>query len=285
MSKEYGNIQSKLEKLKRMPNLDYSIIGYSVLGEPIYCFHTGKYGGKQALITGAMHAREWISFYLIEKQIINMLRKNHNGGVYYIPLVNPDGVKLALCGCKFLPQIYKNYVLELNNNNADFSLWKANINGVDLNVNFNALWGMGEKNVRMPASENYIGRYPHSEPETEALAKFAKTILPFISVAYHSLGNVVYYGFKTLNEHQQAKTTNIAKFFATLLNYTPIKTLNSCGGFSDYISHELHLPAVTIELGSEDLSHPITTNQLKDIWCNNKKIPACFFSRSFEKLT
>ena len=58
-----------------------------------------------------------------------------------MPLVNPDGVRIALTRDK---------------------LWKANAKGVDLNVNFDARWGKGRRNVFSPAAENYVGPMPCS---------------------------------------------------------------------------------------------------------------------------
>ena len=82
------------------------------------------------------------------------------------------------------------------NKGKDFSLWKANARGVDLKVNFDAKWGPGKQNVRYPASANYIGSMPFSEPETRALAEFTKEVKPDATISYHTKGGEIYYGFE-----------------------------------------------------------------------------------------
>ena len=64
----------------------------------------------------------------------------------------------------------------LNGGDKDFSLWKANARGVDLNVNFAASWGKGKRNLRVAGAENYIGEKPFSEPETLTLKNFTQKI-------------------------------------------------------------------------------------------------------------
>ena len=73
-----------------------------------------------------------------------------DGGIYFIPMTNPDGVRLAQEGAGFIrnKELKKN-LLQINGG-PDFSLWKANINGVDLNTNFDARWGQGKRNVFFP---------------------------------------------------------------------------------------------------------------------------------------
>ena len=60
-------------------------------------------------------------------------------------------------------------LLNINKNSEDFSLWKANARGVDINVNFDADWGEGRYNLTYPSSANYIGKDANSEEETRAI--------------------------------------------------------------------------------------------------------------------
>ena len=68
-------------------------------------------------------------------------------------MTNPDGVALALGGLSSVKEPSRADFLRGLNGGEDFSLWKANANGVDLNVNFDARWGAGIKNVFSPARE------------------------------------------------------------------------------------------------------------------------------------
>ena len=100
---QFQEIENALLNLKNLDNVDFSIIGYSQLGKPIYAFHVGSYLGPQIIVEGAIHAREWItSLLLIEIVKYYSELTIQDGGFYFIPLVNPDGVQLALDGVDFI---------------------------------------------------------------------------------------------------------------------------------------------------------------------------------------
>ena len=79
------------------------------------------------------------------------------------------------------------------------------------------------------------------------------------SLSIHSKGEVVYYGYDNLSISKLNRDKRIAEGLASYLNFTPEKTEQSVGGVSDYISEIYGVPALTIELGSDDLTHPISS--------------------------
>ncbi|MFR1983948.1 MAG: M14 family zinc carboxypeptidase [Christensenellaceae bacterium] len=115
------------------------------------------------------------------------------GSVWIVPLMNPDGALLSQCGLSSVADGAARERLLRINGGEDFSLWKANGAGVDLNVNFDADWGEGKRNVRAAASENYIGPEPFSEPETRALKAFTEEIRPDYTLSYHTKGGEIYW--------------------------------------------------------------------------------------------
>ena len=141
-------------------------VGKSVLGKNILATHVGDYSGTQILIQAGIHSREWITSLLLVEQA-RYLHNNQlveNGGIYFIFITNPDGVEIALDGIDVVDcEITRNYLISANNGSMDFSRYKANINLVDLNTNFEANWGQGNQNVFCPATENFVGFYPNSE--------------------------------------------------------------------------------------------------------------------------
>lgn len=69
--------------------------------------------------------------------------------LYVVPMVNPDGVDLVVGNTKqYLPDVYK-HAKTLSDNYPQIpfpSGWKANINGVDLNLQFPARLGTSKRN-------------------------------------------------------------------------------------------------------------------------------------------
>lgn len=253
----FEEIACKIEGLSSVENVDTKIIGRSVSGKPIYSFHVGHYDKNQIIITSAIHAREWITALLVEELVkIYSAKKIISGGIYFVPLCNPDGVQIALNG---------------------ESLWKANARGVDLNVNFDADWGGGAQNVREPGPENFIGPHPNSEPEVKALIEFTSEVKPRIVIAYHSKGEVIYHGFEPSNgkknKMQFFRDFMLAKRIGRITGYAPVKTENSTGGYSDWVSMHLGIPALTIEVGKDEYLHPIDVDKLPGILNQNKNVP------------
>lgn len=274
---KYNSIIKTLKNISL--SLDHKIIGASTQNTPIYCFHIGPYNKPQILLEAGIHAREYISTLALIKEMIYLNRLHPTDfGTYFIPLTNPDGVKLVLDGSSDFDNKTRNSLYKLNNNCNQFDLWKANINGVDLNVNFDALWGTGRYNMFTPSPANYIGPHPHSEPETIALVNFLSTIKIIGSLSIHSKGEVVYYGYDNLTQQEIDRDKHIANLLSAFLNFKAEKTIDSVGGFSDFISEKLHIPAFTIELGNDNLTHPITIKHLKFITPNFLGITQYFYN-------
>ena len=266
----YNNLSTEIKSLIKEKNIDHEVYGKSYLGEDLHAFHKGSYHGKQLLITASMHAREYISC----KVVLNLIKEyNLTTGCYFIPLVNPDGVRIVLEGINFIDDCgLKNLLYRINNNSRDFSLWKANARGVDLNVNFNAMWGESKFTSFFPSSSGYVGEYPNSEIENKNLLNFIQNKHFYMSIAYHSKGNVVYYGFEKLNKKEIKNAKKVAKDIAKLLKYKIIQSKGSTGGLSDYLSYSLKIPSFTIELGSDKLKHPIKLSEIDIIYKNQYKM-------------
>lgn len=243
------------------------IIGKSVLNRDILCVKCGCKGPK-IIVQCAIHAREWITSLLALKLISDF---SADCVAYFILAANPDGVALATKGlCSVKEKLRKEFLKNINGG-QDFSLWKANANGVDLNVNFNAKWGQGVKNVFEPSSENYVGFCFESEPETRALVNFTRRIKPSATLSFHTKGEEIYWFF-----NQDAKNSKrdlkIAKSLAAVTGYKVEYTSGSVGGYKDWCISELKIPAFTVETGSDNLSHPVIEKNLGDIYDKNKYI-------------
>ncbi len=224
------------------------VIGKSLFGHPILCYGVIKTPYPRAIIQASIHAREYITAYLTLKLIKDFYKNGKVGSVYFIPVLNPDGVMISLKKDK---------------------LYKANGRGVDLNVNFDARWSTGSQNVREKASQNYIGEKPFSEPETLAIRDFTLKIKPDYTISYHSKGQEIYYEFFQDNINRDLE---FAKEIANLTSYQIKSTPNSAGGYKDWCIQELKIPALTIEVGDDRLSHPIKKWHLRKIYKQNRGI-------------
>lgn len=90
-------------------------------------------------------------------------------------------------------------VLAINDGSTDFSGWKANIRGVDLNNQFPARWEIEAARKRQrPAPRDYPGPAPLTEPESQAMARLTRESNFDRVLAYHTQGEVIYWGFENL---------------------------------------------------------------------------------------
>lgn len=219
-------------------------VGYSELGRPIKGVFKGSADGPQILMQGAIHAREWVT-----AQLCLLLCEKYAGrcGLWCVPMSNPDGAMLAQYGLDSVGDAEtRKFLYGVNGNAADFSLWKANARAVDLNVNFNALWGSGKSNITYPAPANYIGPYPFSESESRALAALTDRVRPRYTLSYHARGRVIYYGFDGLDPDPSVKYVASA---AT--GYPAVTSEGSAGGYKDWFVLTAKRAGLTVEVGSD----------------------------------
>lgn len=224
-------------------------IGYTERGKLIPYFKIGN--GKPCILAQyAIHAREYITTCLALEQIEYLSNKPLYATVYFVPAVNIDGIEICL---------------------KNKPLYKANALGVDLNVNFDAGWGKGEFNSREKADENYIGEYPFCASETKALRDFTLSVNPDLTLSYHAKGEEVYWYFNQ-GESDKKRDYALAKIIAKSTGYKLKLTPNSYGGYKDWCISELKIPSFTVEVGADNLSHPIGEENLKEIFDKNKEV-------------
>ena len=250
--------------------------GKSVLGKNILATHVGDYSGPQVLIQAGIHAREYITSLLLVEQARNLHNNNlvQGGGIYFIFLTNPDGAELVLDGLNSVPcDITKQYLTIANNGSENFSQYKANINLVDLNTNFDANWGGVSQNITCPSTEDFIGFYPNIEREVNSLIDFTLKNKPLLTISYHTKGNVIFYGFEGQSQEDLNRDFEIGTRFSELTGYPLILTENSTGGYKDWCIQKLQIPAYTFEVGDETLPHPLGIETLPEIYNRNKDVP------------
>lgn len=256
----YRYIQRFYESVKR----EKAVIGKSLFGRNIYAVKLGN-GQPVGIAQYAIHGREYITAKLAVVQYKN---GNVSGSVWLIPLMNPDGALLSQRGIRSVPNDKREELIALNGG-EDFSLWKANGRGVDLNVNFPAKWGTGAKNVRFAGAENYIGTKPFSESETIALKNFTEKIRPNYTLSYHTKGEEIYWRFYQ-SEKRLLRDKILAETLSYATGYPLAEAKNSAGGYKDWCIRQFGIPSFTVEVGSDRWAHPLDDRALSEIVAKNK---------------
>lgn len=139
---------------------------------------------------GTHHAREHLStevpFLLVKYLIENRARPEiarllSQRDVYFIPMVNPDGVEFDIDG-----EVYRMHRKNMRQN-PNGSL------GVDLNRNYGFHWGEGGASSN-PSADTYRGPSPFSEPETQAVKAFVESRSNLrILLTYHTYSELILY--------------------------------------------------------------------------------------------
>ena len=255
--------------------IETGVVGVSELGQRIPYVFVGKKNGNYMIVQGAIHAREHLTALLVV-DLAKFLVKNRDlrldGGIYFIPMVNPDGVCLCQKGAGFVTKkAIKSNLLKINGG-SDFSLWKANIDGVDLNVNFDARWGEGEQNEFYKSSQNYIGKHPLSARESKALANFTTKIKPCVTLSYHLKGEEIYWEFDQTG-HRRFRDLRYAQAIARYTGYKVVGQGQSVAGYKDWCVQQFHIPSYTIEVGNDSYPHPFPYAQFMEIYRQNEDLP------------
>ena len=142
--------------LKKFPFISLEAIGKSVLEKPIYAIRIGK-GLKEVFYSASIHANEWITSLLLMKFLEDFCISYTNNqnicnysthsifnsvSIYIMPMINPDGVDLVTNNYNSHDTVLRSFkAISHKYPSIPFpDGWKANFNGVDLNLQFPAKW-------------------------------------------------------------------------------------------------------------------------------------------------
>ncbi len=267
---DYTRLMNDICRLQGVyPFLQVSSIGKTVLEREIPEVLIGT-GQKKVHYNGSFHANEWITTpvmmtflndYLLSLTNNSVLRGKTSFNLYQqctlsiVPMVNPDGVDLVLNGPP--PNTaWSNKVIQLNSGKSDFTGWKANIRGVDLNDQFPAKWELERlRNPKKPGPRDFGGETPLSEPEAIAMAELTRR-RDFARVyAFHTQCEEIYWGFEN---QEPPESQVIVNELSRVSGYKPVKTIESYAGYKDWFIQEWRRPGFTIELGHGTNPLPIT---------------------------
>ena len=216
-----GLQEQYMKQLRRVAPFAYiKTLTRTAGGRPIVAIQLGC-GCTKVLVTGTHHANESVTGTLLWELLLTYCRAICNGGtfggksaralyrnsmLYCVPLVNPDGADLV---AGEIPEASPEYV-QAAAIAAVFPQipfpdgWKANLRGVDLNLNYPASWELakeikGSLGFDRAAPRDFPGKKPLDQRETAALAAYTACIRPDILLAYHTQGRVIYPGGRDID--------------------------------------------------------------------------------------
>lgn len=273
---DYAALMGDINRLVEIyPFLGRRSIGRSVMGKSIPELTLGR-GAKRVHVNGAFHANEWITTPVLMRFLNHYLLAVTNSvpirgrvmlplyqqtWLSMVPMVNPDGVDLVLNGPPS-HEPYRSQVLNINGGSTDFSGWKANIRGVDLNDQFPARWEIeAERRPKQPSPRDYPGPRPLSEPESQAMANLTRQGHFDRVLAFHTQGEVIYWGFLGL---EPPEAESLVNEFARVSGYRPIRYVDSYAGYKDWFIYEWRRPGFTVELGLG--VNPLPLTQFDEIY-------------------
>lgn len=291
----YQEMQVDLNSLKATyPKMQMDVLGNTIDGRQLYHVVVGNPSAPhKILVHGGIHAREYISSQLVMREIVALLEMQQNNLLYhgqsvatllqntcihFVPMVNPDGITLVQGGVDALnTQAAKTMVMSMAAQDQVTDLatylrkWKNNINGVNLNRNFDAFWQAATPKVDHPSNMFYKGTGPESEVESKALANLCRQLRPDYTISYHTQGRVIYWYFGETGNYK-AKGQYLANVVHQNTGYTISNTWSQtdAAGFKDWAVQKLDIPSVTIELGRG--TSPVDESQITQMWTENDGI-------------
>ncbi len=185
--------------------------------------------------------------------------------VWVMPVVNPDGHKLAEQG--YYQRKNTNHT---NGGNCMVPPLSYNQFGTDLNRNYEKSWGTAGTSVN-PCNELYRGTAPWSEPETIAVRDFCRAYGIDFLITLHSYGNLVLWPWSHTYDPapDSAALAAIGEKMATYNDYQATSGANlylASGTTDDWSYDELGIPSYTFECG-EHFFQPCA--DLPQIWQEN----------------
>ncbi len=273
----------------RYPFLRSRIVGRSVMGKPLYALTMGS-GTRRVLYNAAHHANEWITTPILLKFIEELAAAFVRETTVYdvpapeilqtaqfivVPCVNPDGMDLVT-GC-LRKGVFYDRARQLAAAYPDIpfpSGWKANLHGVDLNLQYPAAWSQARsikfaRGYTTPAPRDYVGIAPLTEPEARAMVRLTELFAPDRILAYHTQGQVIFPDFMDFAPPgSMALGQQLAAASGYTLSETPSES--AAAGYKDWFIQTYNRPGYTIEAGRGE--SPLPLSDFEEIYGNNLPI-------------
>lgn len=261
----------------RYPFLSVDEMGKSVLGRPLWVLRFGA-GENRVLYNAAHHGNEWICTPVLLKFLEELCSAYSAGADIYgqraaelwgyaslfmVPAVNPDG--MDICTGEIQSGPWYQRALDIAAAYPQYAFpaqWKANIQGIDLNLQYPAMWEQARTNkfdlgITSPAPGDFVGDFPLQAPESAAMAEYTRLLSPALTLSYHTQGEVIYWRYL---DYEVPGAMEIAGAFSQVSGYEAEETPYAAGfaGYKDWFIQEYLRPGFTIEAGLGQNPLPIS---------------------------
>ena len=275
------------EIVRTYPFCRSEVLTSTAFQRPIRTLVIGN-GPRKVIYSASHHANEWITTLVLLKFGEDLAAAIQAGGriggqdaekiaqtatIYMVPMVDPDGVDLVT-GAIQPGNIQYDLARRLA---ADYPQipfpdgWKANLLGVDLNLQYPAGWLQAREikfsqGYTSPGPRDYVGRAPLNQFETQALAGYTEFIDPALVLAYHSQGKEIYWQFQ---DYEVPGARELGEQMAAVSGYTlsDVPYASGFAGYKDWFIQRFRKPGYTIEVGEGE--NPLPLRQFDEIYRDN----------------
>ena len=275
------------EIVRTYPFCRTELLATTAFFRPIRVLIIGS-GPQKVLYTAAHHANEWITALVLLKfgeELAAAIEANgdifgknarelsEKTTLYLVPMVDPDGVDLVTGAIPSGSPQY-NIAKHFADRYPQIPFpegWKANLLGVDLNLQYPAGW-MQAREIKFsqgftsPAPRDYVGAYPLNQVETRALADYTEQVDPALVLAYHTQGKEIYWQFE---DYEVPGARSLGEEFARLSGYALAEVAynSAFAGYKDWFIKYFRRPGYTIEAGIGE--NPLPLSQFDEIYRDN----------------
>ncbi len=279
--------ESIMKLVRTYPFLRTELLTETAFGRTIRTLVIGK-GVRKVIYSAAHHANEWITTPVLLKFVEEYAQAIQDGKdifgvdaetladavtIYVVPMVDPDGVDLVTGAIRPGEGQYE-IARRMAENYPAIPFpdgWKANLLGVDLNLQYPAGWLQAREikfsqGYTRPGPRDYVGRAPLNQKESRALAGYTEYIEPDLILAYHAQGKEIYWQFDDIEVPGARK---LGQRLAQVSGYTLTEPAeqSSFAGYKDWFIKTFRRPGYTIEVGSG--VNPLPLNQFDEIYRDN----------------
>ena len=273
-----------LQIVEAYPFCRTEVITETAFSRPVRTLVIGN-GPRKVVYSAAHHANEWITSLLLLKfaeEFARAIRENRQilgqnaadiaaaATIYMVPMVNPDGVDLVV-GATAPGTVEYEIARRLSENYPAIPFpdgWKANLLGVDLNLQYPAGWLQAreikfDQGFTRPGPRDYVGRAPLTQLESRTLLGYTEFIDPALVLAFHTQGQLIFWTFRDI---EVPGAEELGREFADLSGYTlaDVPFESSFAGYKDWFIQNYRRPGYTIEAGLG--TNPLPIEQFDEMY-------------------